>query len=356
MSVSPPALILVTGASGFIAAHIVVQLLDAGYRVRGTARGAKLALVRDHFKSNSNFEAIQIDDIATSDFHDALIGVDAVLAVACPLPGRADPYEQLKGAYDGTLNLLRQSVAAGVHKIVVTSSFATLLDPAFEGAYKGIVLNENLYGRASPEDILAGDHNPTHRYCGAKILAEEAAWKFAEEHPELDLATINPPFMYGGYAVYPGNGPDALGSTELVYRLIAGEGKSIFPPPSTVIYCHVRDAARAHLLALRLPKLPPGSDVRGKRFLVAAPTHGGRLWTETVQRLAETRPELKDRLAKLEDAPKLSGPLSTTDSTRAKEVLGLEEYVGWEATIDETVTALLDLEKKWTHPEVTVEV
>ncbi|TFK85285.1 NAD(P)-binding protein [Polyporus arcularius HHB13444] len=347
MSVDPPALILVTGASGFVAAHIVVQLLDAGYRVRGTARGVKLGLVRDHFKSNPSFEAIQIDDIATSDFHDALIGVDAVLAVACPLSGKADPNGQLKGAYDGTLNLLRQTIVAGVHKVVVTSSFATLLDPSFEAAYEGIVLNERLYGQASPEDILAGDRKPFYRYCGAKILAEEAAWSFAEEHPELDLTTINPPFMYGGYAIYPGNGPHALGSTELIYQLIAGDGKSAFPPPSTAIYCNVRDAARAHLLALRLPKQPQGSDVRGKRFLVAAPRHGARLWTETVQRLAETRPELRDRLPKLEDAPKLSGPLSTTDSTQAREKLGMHDYAGWDATIDETVTALLELEKKW---------
>lgn len=162
--------------------------------------------------------------------------------------------------------------------------------------------------------------------------------------------------MYGGFAIYPGNGPETLGSTDLVYQLIAGEGKSAFPSPSTVIYCNVRDAARAHLLALRLPKLAQGSDVRDKRFLVAAPTHGVRLWTEVVQRLAETRPELKNRLPKLEDAPKLSGAVSTTDSTRAKEVLGLEEYVDWEATIDETIEALLEVEKTWTRrPEVKVQ-
>ncbi len=46
-----------------------------------------------------------------------------------------------------------------------------------------------MYGKASPEDILAGDRKPFYRYCGAKILAEEAAWSFAEDHPELDLTT-----------------------------------------------------------------------------------------------------------------------------------------------------------------------
>lgn len=45
------------------------------------------------------------------------------------------------------------------------------------------------YGRATPEDLINGDHDPFYVYNGTKILAEAAAWKFAEEHPELDLAT-----------------------------------------------------------------------------------------------------------------------------------------------------------------------
>ncbi len=34
-------LVLVTGASGYLAAHIVKQLLEQGYRVRGTVRSLK---------------------------------------------------------------------------------------------------------------------------------------------------------------------------------------------------------------------------------------------------------------------------------------------------------------------------
>jgi len=39
-SESRPNLVLVTGATGYIARHVVVQLLEAGWTVRGTARGA----------------------------------------------------------------------------------------------------------------------------------------------------------------------------------------------------------------------------------------------------------------------------------------------------------------------------
>ena len=37
--------------------------------------------------------------------------------------------------------------------------------------------------------MLAVDRNPLYVYCGTKTLAEQAAWKLAEEHPDLDLAT-----------------------------------------------------------------------------------------------------------------------------------------------------------------------
>ena len=114
-----------TGASGFIGAHVVVQLLDAGYSVRGydgplvtraaligrcsTARGAKLELLREHFKSIPQFEAVQIDDIVAGDFTAALkgeslstfpagwfsklypSGVSAVIHLASPLAGRETP-------------------------------------------------------------------------------------------------------------------------------------------------------------------------------------------------------------------------------------------------------------------------
>ncbi|TFK85295.1 hypothetical protein K466DRAFT_601307 [Polyporus arcularius HHB13444] len=159
----------------------------------------------------------------------------------------------------------------GRHKVVVTSSWAAVLGPSHKDAFTGITFTEKNYGQATREDLINGNHNPLYTYCGTKILAEQAAWNFAEEHPEIDLATINPPFLYGAYAAHPGQGPASLGSNILLYQLIAGKPERPLPPQVPRAYCHVKDAARAHLLALTLPKLPAGADVRDKRFLVAAP-------------------------------------------------------------------------------------
>ena len=107
----------------------------------------------------------------------------------------------------------------------------------------------------------------------------------------------------------------------------------------------MRDVARAHVLALKLPKLAAGADVREKRFIVAGP--GAILWADAVKTLLAERPALKDRLPTLENAPPLPGPLSTVDTTRAREVLGVKEYVGQDETLLETVDALVEIEKTW---------
>ncbi|KAI0642300.1 hypothetical protein C8Q79DRAFT_929284 [Trametes meyenii] len=329
-----PQTVLVTGASGFIGSHITLQLLEAGYRVRGTARGPKLQHLRQHFGDRSAFEAVQIEDVVKGDFTSALQGVDAVVHVASPLAGRQAPEEALNSAVEGTLNVLRQAFSAGVFKIVLTSSLAATLDH---------------WGNTSREDLLAEGRHPLYVYCGTKILAERAAWQFAVEHPQLDLATINPPFVYGPPVseLSAAIGIQALGTNALIYQLIVGEPGRPLPPQLLPYYCNVRDVARAHVLALQLPKIVRDSqtDIQDKRFLVAGPE--ALLWTDAVKVLQAKRPDLQSRLPTLEGAPPLPGPLSRVDVTRAKEVLGMREYTDWEVTLLETVDVLLEIEKAW---------
>ncbi|KAI0738709.1 hypothetical protein C8Q80DRAFT_1207016 [Daedaleopsis nitida] len=355
MIVCPPGLVLVTGASGFIGAHVVVQLLEAGYRVRGTARGAKLEVLQEHFKDNSSFEAIAIDDIATADYSKALeghlTGVDAVFHIASPIAGKALPEDSLKGAMDGTLNILCQAVSAGIYKMVITSSFATFFDPGQKDTYVDRVLTEEDWGETSRKDLLSGNHNPLYVYFGTKILTEKAVWHFAGEHPELDLTTINPPFVYGPFVLYLADSPAALGSNVLIYRLIAGLPGRPLPVQTAPYWIHVRDVARAHVLALTLPKnlsRSGGDSLERKRFMLAGP--GCPLWTDMVKHIAEKHPHLRHRLPSLENAPEPPRALARHDTTRAREILGITEYISWEETVDNTVQALLEVEQVWATP------
>ena len=70
-------------------------------------------------------------------------------------------------------------------------------------------------------------------------------------------------------------------------------------------------------------------------------------WDVAVKHLYDARPALRDRLPTLEKSPALPGPLSKNDTTRAKEVLGITEYIGWQKTFEDTLDALLEAEVQW---------
>ncbi|KAJ8481632.1 hypothetical protein ONZ51_g5881 [Trametes cubensis] len=331
---SNPTIVLVTGASGFIGAHVTAQLLDAGYYVKGTARGVKLQRLQAVFGSNKRFEAVELDNIVSGDLAQAMSGVDAIVHLASPLAGRQAPEDALNSAIEGTLNVLRHAVKAGISKIVVTSSWATTLNPSLAATFAGVTFTEKDWGNTSREDLLTEGRTPLYVYCGTKILAELAGWEFATQHRDLDLATINPPFVYGRPidGLSTGGGITSLGSNALIYQLIAGEPGRPLPFQLPPYYCN-------------LPKLSAGADVRDKRFIVAGP--GVLLWADAVKVVQEERPTLRGRLPSMENASPLPGPLSKVDTTRARDILGMKDYVDWKDTLLETIDALIEAEKSW---------
>ena len=66
--IPPGSLILVTGVNGFIASHVADQLLQAGYRVRGTSRDtAKAIWVQEMFDGkygDGRYETVEVKDMA----------------------------------------------------------------------------------------------------------------------------------------------------------------------------------------------------------------------------------------------------------------------------------------------------
>ncbi len=82
-------LVLVSGATGFVASHIIKQLLERGYRVRGTVRDLEKAawLTRDVFKAEAargDFELVTVTDLGAKGAFDEAVGggVAAIVHVA----------------------------------------------------------------------------------------------------------------------------------------------------------------------------------------------------------------------------------------------------------------------------------
>ncbi|KAL4268685.1 NAD(P)-binding domain superfamily protein [Pleurotus pulmonarius] len=123
--------VLVTGASGYLGSHIVQALINSGYKVRATARPAKVPDLQTAYDSEYNTKTSdQAQVVATADlvhgvFPEIFEGIDALIHVASPLPGREEPEALIDVAVEATRNILRQAEKAGITRIVVTSSIAS---------------------------------------------------------------------------------------------------------------------------------------------------------------------------------------------------------------------------------------
>ena len=247
-------LVLVTGASGFIGLHCVLALLEAGYRVRGTLRTPERAeslrrALRAFTEPGDRLEFASADLMDDAGWDEATRGCRFVLHVASPLPMAPpkDENELIRPAREGTLRVLRAAAAAGVERVVVTSSLAAVLYGHDRSGDR--VFDENDW--SIPEKCQP--------YEKSKTLAERAAWDFVESLPadrRLELVAINPGLVLG-----PVLERDTGTSGEAVRKLMARE----FPgcPNFGWAAVDVRDVAAAHVAALETPA------AAGQRFCCA---------------------------------------------------------------------------------------
>lgn len=253
----PDQTVFVTGATGFIAKHIVLQLLDAGYRVRGSVRAPGRAdEVRDaiaphleHASALERLDFVTLDLTRDDGWAEALDGADALMHTASPFPMSQpkDEEEIIRPAVDGAVRALRAAKAADVGRVVLTSSVV---------AVEGTDLPP---GRPeyTEDDWTETDRQTTTPYAKSKTLAERAAWSFAEnEAPDLALTAINPSLVLG-----PPLDKHYGTSIAVVERILRARDPML--PQFGFSVVDVRDVARAHLLALEREASI------GKRIIVA---------------------------------------------------------------------------------------
>jgi len=247
--------VLVTGGSGFIGSHSILQLLAAGHEVGATVRSLKResdvrALLRAGGAEPGDrlsFFAADLENDAG--WREAVDGCDYVLHVASPLPPSVPKHEDelIVPAREGTLRVLRASRDTGVKRVVLTSSFAAI---GYGHKVRTTPFTESDWSNLDGDDISA--------YAKSKTLAERAAWDFiAKEGGSLELSVVNPVGVFG-----PVLGPDYSTSILLVQRLMDGA-----LPGCPRLYfgvVDVRDVADLHIRAMTSPA------AKGERFLAVA--------------------------------------------------------------------------------------
>ena len=244
--------ILVTGGSGFIGSHTILQLLAADHQVRTTVRNLKresdvCALLKEGGAEPGNRLSFFVADLEKdAGWKEAVTGCDYVLHVASPFPPNFPKHEDelIVPAREGTLRVLRAVRDAGIKRVVLTSSFAAI---GYGQKPHDAPFNETNWTDPNGEDVRA--------YVKSKTLAERAAWDFiAKEGNKLELSVVNPVGVFG-----PVLGPDYATSILLVQRLLDGA-----MPGCPKLYfgvVDVRDVADLHIRAMTHPA------ANGERFL-----------------------------------------------------------------------------------------
>ncbi|WP_206454021.1 SDR family oxidoreductase [Aurantimonas marina] len=306
-------LILLTGISGFIAKHVALELLAAGYRVRGTVRSAaKAALVQETLKNAGGavdrLEFVEADLTQDNGWDAAVAGCRFVVHTASPFPARQskDRYALVPIARGGTLRVVEAASRAGVERIVLTSSVAAI--------YYGHDAKQGPHYSESNWSNVESSH--ISDYAVSKTEAERAAWK-AVEAGGPELAVVNPAFVLG-----PMLDRETGTSAELIRTMLMGRLPAV--PDITFGIVDVRDVARAHLQAMTVP------DAAGRRFILC----GGSLsMMEIGQSIALAEPSAASRVPKLvlPDFLVRAAAIFTGKARAAVPELGRRKILGTEA-------------------------
>jgi len=290
--------VLVTGANGFVASYVVSELLEGGHSVVGTYRAsenweAKVAhlhtIAGGVEGGEDRLTLVAADLLDAESMRAAMKGVDAVIHTASPYTlNAADPVEDLiRPAVEGTLNVLDAARAEGISKFVLTSSMASVTDAPDK---------DHVY---TQDDWNVKSNLKRNPYYASKAAAEKAAWtrlglaqsmaipelptdglieipdsvSVPEGADPIRLVSINP-FLIAG----PEFGPRVNTSNAVLRDLVDGKYPAVLD--LTWSFVHVRDVARAHVLAME------SQDAEG-RYLIA---HNGVSMADVVAILREAYP------------------------------------------------------------------
>ncbi|WP_225028790.1 NAD-dependent epimerase/dehydratase family protein [Xinfangfangia pollutisoli] len=245
--------IVLTGISGFIAKHIALSALNRGHHLRGTLRDMTRAdEVRDALRpgladpsalDRLSFYPADLEQDAGWDA--AFDGATALIHCASPFPlaQPEDEMDLIHPAVDGTARVMRAAAAAGVRRVVLTSSTVAVLDDAKDGIQ-------------DEEDWCDPSSPATTPYARSKTLAERAAWALASDLG-LALTVVNPGLVAG-----PPLDRHYGSSLRLIERILKGRDRML--PDMGFPVVDVRDVAEMHLRALERPA------TEGRRYIASA--------------------------------------------------------------------------------------
>ncbi|KAK3312527.1 hypothetical protein B0H66DRAFT_400341 [Apodospora peruviana] len=335
--------VLLTGGSGFIAAHVLDCLLDHGFDVVVTARsdekGQRIVKSIDNADGKKQASYVVVGDIAKEGAFDEAVKsanppFDYVVHTASPYQLHwDDPVRDcLDPAIKGTTGILKsvKAYAPSVKRVVITSSSAAVLNPPN---------HREVYDETSWSEITweEGVEDIKKTYRASKKFAEKAAWDFvANESPSFDLATINNTYTFGPIQRSLPSLEAMNTSNHRIRDMVLGKmRKGIAPTAPVFTFVDVRDVALAHVRAMTIP------EAGGNRFYLVGGYFSNPRIADIIREMPDEKLKLKGKLPSKEETEEdFPDDHWRFDSSKAQRVLGIE-YTSLEKSVRDTVESIL---------------
>lgn len=333
--------VLVSGANGFIAQHIINVLLEKGYVVIGTLRSEEKAESLLKLFNHKNLRLEIVPDLAKSGVFDEVFtkygaNLEYVIHTASPCHYESTDYEKdmLLPALAGTQSILdsiKKHAPDSVKRFVLTSSFAAISN--VKDAYDlSLTLDESSWNNDSWEEA---QQDAKTAYYGSKAFAEKAAWEFLKENQgsvKFTLTTINPCYVFGPQLFDESVSATLNASCQRINEAVFSSIDDDVDQEFASLFIDVRDVAKAHVLALEK------ADLAGKRLILA----NHEFSTQSIlDNINKNFPKLNGRIARGKPGYIASSRnIAIVDNTKSKELLGFE-FGSFENAVNDTVTQIL---------------
>ena len=263
--------VLITGITGFLGSQIANNLLNRGFKVKGTVRSLKnkekLSPIYN-LPNQNNLQLVEANLLDETCWDNIVSDVTYILHVASPfflaVPKNED--EIIQPAVKGTMSVLKAAAKNDkIKHIVITSSIASIFS-CFTSGKKNYTEED----WPNMDKIMP--------YNKSKTLAEKEAWNFYKKEKEIreksnkkmfKLTTICPGYIFGPSLIKTG-----FASGDIIRQILTGEILGI--PNVKFCIVDVRDCAESHIRAML-------SDITDGQRYICASEKG--LWARDISKL-----------------------------------------------------------------------
>ena len=240
-------LILITGATGHIGFHVLMEALAKGYKVRIAVRSdAKFEALKAAKPLESYHDQlghIIVPNIEQEGAYDeALNNVSYVIHIASPLARPSDDPEAtiVRPAINATLGLLKSALKhSSIKKVVITSSIAAVMPDSPTGPF-------------TTDKVVPDPQRPFPHLFAAYTASKKISYNatrslIAQRNPHFSVVHIMPSFVLGPIGLATTKEEVMDGSNRGVFLPILGETGPLGLPSA---FCHTSDVAYVHVAAL----------------------------------------------------------------------------------------------------------